>query len=252
MNTLVRNSMKDISLCCFSDDSMIVSKGNLIYSAKKLGFFNSDKIYHYCGYSVNENFYEKNRDILNQKRGCGYWLWKPYIILETLKKIPNNEYLLYLDSGTTILDDVSILKEVNSDVVLFHNEHNHIDWCKMDTLMHITPMFAIPDYKQLQASAMFLKNTVEVRNFIGEWLELCQIKRLIDDSPSVIPNAPSFKEHRHDQAILTCLDYKWGISKYLKWDDYITYDRNNFERKHPDKPILFWHHRKRNHEWENI
>ena len=41
---------------------------------------------------IDNDFIEKNKSILNCTRGGGYWLWKPYIINETLKKIVGYEY----------------------------------------------------------------------------------------------------------------------------------------------------------------
>lgn len=31
------------------------------------------------------SFYKENRSVLNQKQGAGYWLWRPYVILNELK-----------------------------------------------------------------------------------------------------------------------------------------------------------------------
>ena len=41
--------------------------------------------------NLDEDFKNKNVAILNKNKGAGYWLWKPYVILEKLKKIDLGE-----------------------------------------------------------------------------------------------------------------------------------------------------------------
>ena len=48
---------------------------------------------------VKTGFYQQHKSILDQPRGAGYWLWKPYYILETLKKLEENDILIYADAG---------------------------------------------------------------------------------------------------------------------------------------------------------
>ena len=38
-----------------------------------------DQHYSYGPNDLDKGFIEKNKEILKQKRGNGYWLWKPYI-----------------------------------------------------------------------------------------------------------------------------------------------------------------------------
>ena len=42
---------------------------------------------------VQTNFYQENKKILDQKTGAGYWLWKPYYILEVLKSAEENDFV---------------------------------------------------------------------------------------------------------------------------------------------------------------
>lgn len=36
-------------------------------------------------------FFQENKDILSEKRGFGYYMWKPYIILAQFKKIRDGD-----------------------------------------------------------------------------------------------------------------------------------------------------------------
>src|SRR4051812_31036380 len=50
---------------------------------------------------VETPFYQQNQGILDVARGGGYWLWKPYIILDTLRDIAHeDDFVIYWDVGS--------------------------------------------------------------------------------------------------------------------------------------------------------
>ena len=49
----------------------------LTYVTINKGF---DAVINYKSQHIDQKFYEENKRILDQNRGEGYWLWKPYII----------------------------------------------------------------------------------------------------------------------------------------------------------------------------
>ncbi|MES2252278.1 MAG: hypothetical protein V4482_01150 [Pseudomonadota bacterium] len=51
---------------------------------------------------IDPDFYKKNEHILKEKYGVGYWLWKPQIILQTMKMMPEDSIIIYLDVGYTL------------------------------------------------------------------------------------------------------------------------------------------------------
>ena len=46
---------------------------------------------------IASSYVSAHENVFSHKKGAGYWLWKPYIILETLEEIPENDILLYAD-----------------------------------------------------------------------------------------------------------------------------------------------------------
>ena len=44
-----------------------------------------DEVVSYSPQDIDTLFHDKNSSILKQKRGNGYWLWKPYFIERTLE-----------------------------------------------------------------------------------------------------------------------------------------------------------------------
>lgn len=203
------------------------------------------------------------------KRGFGWWQWKPQVIEIAMRGCANGDTLIYADVGVEFINNVShIIERMDQDIFLFGNNWEHAHWCKRDIVEAVWPCnkdsnCPRPHYevwdkfgKQCQASVIFFRVSDYSRQFVAEWLKWCLFEggRLIDDSPSRAPNHPEFRENRHDQSILTTLAYREGIK--LHWwpasynDGAFNYEKLS-EYAGDDYPILFNHHRRRNHEWES-
>ena len=70
--------------------------------------------------------------------------------------------------------------------------------------------------------ALILKKTENTIRYIQEWLDMCCIYEDITDSESKIENNNLFREHRHDQSLLSIILHKYNIQmkffekKYLQ------------------------------------
>jgi len=198
------------------------------------------------------------------QRGLGYWAWKPQIIDEMMTKyVKNGDTLIYSDAGVEFVDNLRyIVDRMDQDIFLFGNHWPHHSWCKGDIIDEImrAPHTEWTDGapwsifgKQCQASVIFFRVSDWSRKFVKEWLSWCQFEggRLVDDSPSRAPNHPEFQENRHDQAILTTMAYRDGIKLHwwpARYDGGFDYQKDP-EYQTDDYPILFRHHRLRNHEF---
>lgn len=240
-----------IRLVTYADQNMSKSLELCYESAYKNGVNNA----HVWDRQMLEatEFYQINREILDQQRGSGYWLWKPYIIYKALLDMNENDVLVYSDAGVEFINSVQhIILAMDEDVFLFGNNYNHADWCKYDVFDAIIPDKNLHHTKQVQASVIFIKPTQKAKEFVKEWLLYSQMPNLIDDSESKLPNYLTFAEHRHDQAILTCLQIKHGYKLHYWPAQYnngaFTYDK--IEHYKDSYPIIFHHHRKRNNQWQ--
>src|ERR1035437_835611 len=82
----------------YSDQKYELHQKKLNEQAEKI----FDGVYGYNReWLIKTEFYLENKTILDEKRGAGYWLWKPYIILETFKNIEYGDIICYLDCGDT-------------------------------------------------------------------------------------------------------------------------------------------------------
>jgi hypothetical protein len=205
----------------------------------------------WCPNDIDIEFRRLNYETFKQERGVGLWLWKPYIIYQTMLNAQDGDIVIYSDAGIEFIDNVNhIINRMDQDVFLFNNGWPHINWCKADVMYEINRWVvfeSFKDIKQAQASNIFIINSVRSRRFVKEWLLWCQMPGLIDDSPSIIPNNAHFSEHRHDQAILTALSIKHNIERH--WFPSTTAMNLREDNPGDTYPTLFNHHRKRNNEY---
>lgn len=173
------------------------------------------------------DFYKQNRKILDQKRGAGYWLWKPYIILEELKKLKKNDFLLYSDAQMLALEDCQKLYDICKEeggILLFTNMPQTMEcWCKRDALV-LSGMDTPEVRSSFDYAAMMSvwQNTPEARAFLEEWLNMCRDERMLTDLPNTQgkDNYPLFIDHRHDQALFSLLAIKKGIKRHRAPNQY--------------------------------
>ena len=189
----------------------------LIGQAKETGWFSTVvTVDHRRLFDIDIHLGNRNRSFIQQNpRGYGYWIWKPFVIQLALQRLPEGTHLLYLDAGCELnpqgFERLCLLYDHLTDATLvaFQIDEDAAKWTKADTLKHlgIDPQSPQVHFKQLSGGNILIKNSIESRRFIGIWQSLCEFDNysLLDDSPSKIPNHPSFKEHRHDQAIFSLL-----------------------------------------------
>jgi hypothetical protein len=151
-----------------------------------------------------------------------------------------------VDAGVKIIADINhIVKAMDQDIFFFTNGLQHVHWCKADVMQAINGRQLEAHWQQVQASAIFFRISPTTRNFIKEWLLWCQMPGFIDDSPSKLPNHPEFAEHRHDQAILTCLAIKYHYRLHW-WPDARWFISQRYRWPEDQYPTIFDHHRFRN------
>lgn len=183
----------------------IQNQNNLMMSASIYQVF--DVIMPYQPHNIDPEFYSKHKKILTKNRGGGYWLWKPYFILKTLKMMPENDVLLYADSSGVFRDGIyNLLKLAHTnDITVFPNFHSNRGMIKklvIDKMANGDDSYL--DKIQLDASLILLRNTAKSRKIIEEWLSYCEDHELLNDSESK-DEYKDFKDHRHDQSILSIM-----------------------------------------------
>ena len=227
----------------------------IIEEAKTSKFFN--ECIAYTLKDLDQNFIDKHSKFIeNNPRGYGYWIWKPYIILKTMEKLKYNDIIMYSDSGSVINSNgfkrLKYYYEIlNSyDIICFQIKYDEIEWNKKDTIDYILNIFTNSNYsilttKQITGGTIILRNNEKTYNFIKLWYNIMCNYDLIDDTPSKSPNFKEFKEHRHDQSILSLLTKLYDMNIYVCKDNYED-DNKNYEYLDNGDPRPFLPYRKKN------
>lgn len=199
----------------YSNDKFKDKQKDLTKQAENL----FDKVIEYDPSDLHgTEFYEENKEILDQPQGAGYCLWKPYIILETLKGMDNGDVLFYLDSADTFTNDVLNFIEGhfssdNNQILLTSGGSPNKRWTKRDCFILMNcDSEKYHNHIQIEAGVIVLKKTDRVVTILNEWLEFCKNKHIVTFMDNVYgENFPEFKEHRYDQSVLTNLAIKHGL-----------------------------------------
>jgi len=180
---------------------------------------------------VDTEFYKNNIDILTSDRGGGYWLWKPYILLDQCYKNPNEKFL-YMDCGDEIdIENIPKLLEIlgDSSLCLAKNFHSHSAYTKRDCFYFMN----CDDNKywnayQIEAGNILFKADEYSIKIFEEWLYWCKDPRILTDIPNEcgFPNHSNFIQHRWDQSVLTNLQIKYDL--YSTTDFTFLFNHNKF------------------------
>lgn len=216
-------------LISFANDIFYENQKRLEISALKFGI---DEVISYPDKKMRKTaFYKKNKKILKQKRGLGYWLWKPYIILDLMKKIKDGDFLVYSDSGIEIINNLTPLFKIcgKQDGILLFNCGGHLNkiWTKRDcfVLMDCDKEKYWNSEQTLGSFQVYEKKERSIR-FLKEYLKYGENENIITDIPNIMGflNFSEFKDHRHDQSILSILTKKYGIELFRdpsQWGNYL-------------------------------
>jgi len=183
----------------------------LAYSALNKGI---DFTLNYRRSHLDTSFVEKHAKILDHKKGAGYWLWKPWIILRTLETTPENAIIFYVDSGFVLRNPIQPLVELaqKHDMVFIAYDPKEFGSLggktKHEAFMRLNcDTLACRHAPMIWAGFMVLRNTSLTRVFIKKWLDYCCDETILTDTQSTLPEYPEYLNHLHDQSILGILCY---------------------------------------------
>ncbi len=224
------------------------SQRKLIKSAKRYNTF--DRIFSFTNKDIKKAFKIKNKKILSNKRGDGYWLWKPYLLKKTIDKMNFGDKVLYCDSGAYFINNPEYLLDlcsIDNPIIIFTTQcHKVIEWTKRDCLIIMdSDKQSIHDHDQACGGYQVYCKTPESVKFIDEYLNSCENETLITDTPSILAREyTEFKEHRHDQSILTLLAINYSIQFHRDPSQF----GNSFISEYPNDryPQIFNTHRESN------
>lgn len=231
-----------INFVSFGNELFLNARKRIYQEAHDMKCF--DEINVFSEKDIDKSFWKKHENFIkNNKRGYGYWIWKPQIILQVLTKMKDDDILLYCDSGCSLNKEgkqifdhyIEMTKNHHLGLACFQLSMEHVEkrWNKYSTVEKILgPKFEetyklIVNTPQCESGMIFIRKTSETINIIREWLFFCEQYDLINDSKSSKTDFKEFSEHRHDQSVWSLLVKKYGgllipdeTYFYPDWDNF--------------------------------
>ena len=187
---------------------------------------------------IPHHYREQHRKIFTQKRGDGYWLWKPFLIRQTMAGMRDGDVLFYCDSGSYFISPADPLIQLAarepSGIICFKLTHLEKRFTKRAAFVSLgVDHPAITDSTQVMASFILFRVGDAAREFVGEWLGHCENELLVTDAPSPPPlvEYPEFSEHRHDQSLFSLVAKRRGLRQYP--------DPSQWGNDDPERPPLY-------------
>ena len=189
-------------------------------TAKKWG---ADRVIEYTARDIDPKFRAANKEILDNPRGGGYYLWKPYVFYRAYQEIGDDDYLIYTDAGSVYVDSIQKLidcmekERVNLMLFSLQNEMLERKYTKRDAfILTGCDEEQYAETPQSIGGYMVCKKSTEVEDFFQEVLSYAQDIRIISDNPNTMgkDNYPGFIDHRHDQSVISLISKKRGIKKF--------------------------------------
>jgi hypothetical protein len=170
-------------------------------------------------------------EIARLPRGAGYWLWKPWLIWHALANSAEGDVIIYADAGSCFVSDPAqlvALTDAQPVVVFGHRSVGEPGgmmryWTKRDCFVLLdADTEAYWNAQCCTAGFQVYRNSPEARAFVDELLASCADPRVLTDAPNVmgLDNLPEFRDHRHDQSVLTILALKHGLPEHTDPSQY--------------------------------
>jgi hypothetical protein len=161
--------------------------------------------------------YKDYHNVFAAAKGGGYWAWKPMIILDALK---SSDEVLYLDSSVvpTGKDPILNMLKFTDKISAAKYSERQGKWTKRKCFTEMDcDSMEYWDALQVWAGVVSVKR--EGIPIVEEWKKWCMNYEVISDCPST-DNLEGFKDHRHDQSILTNLLIRHKQSTFESSDFY--------------------------------
>jgi hypothetical protein len=184
----------------------------------------ADKVIEYSPSDLDEDFVKKNNRILSYERGGGLWLWKPYLILKTLHKLNDGDYLFYCDAGAyyvnKIVHLVQALEKSKQSIMGFGLPLLERQFTKKETFVIMNCNNY--DENQVMGGYILIKKDDFSIQFVKEWLAYASNEEII--SPNYfhkeITEFEDYIAHREDQSIFSILYHKYNLIPFKEITQY--------------------------------
>jgi hypothetical protein len=172
---------------------------------------------------LDAGFVDRFRDVLERKRGGGYWIWKVPLIQQHLKRLKYGDILVYLDGGDSVNKNgadrfwwyVEQMQRTNTSILTFQmGHHKELKWTSdaIFKYFNITPKTSLWDKVantgQYIASMLIMRKTPQLESIMAMYNQtLYDDPYLFTDSYNKATKAKrgNFGDNRHDQSVFSVI-----------------------------------------------
>ena len=159
----------------------------------------------------------KNEHLFKKKRGAGFWIWKPQVCLEAIKKARPGELIVYCDAGQRFVGPYQpLLDAMGAHPMVFtqsDGERRGRRTIASDSKRFVLDFYEIaPESPQGQAdiasgNLFAFRNSPEAIDFLTHWRDdMTHDPRMVNwQLNNPLPEYPQFMRNKHDMASLSCL-----------------------------------------------
>lgn len=213
----------------YGSNAFLQSAKRIIEEAKSLAVFDGTQRYEYSDlpYAL------KSSPLFLDKKKGGHWIWKAYVIFDSLSKLNNGDILVYVDCGSELKNasgwQLQFDKLKNSDALFFqYRDDKDYGWKTYNPdltdnpkLKYWTKKSVVEQFQnlfendeewleknKLWAGFIILKKTPEIVQLIKDWMDLMIYRPDLVTDPLIFERdkqLEGFASHRYDQTILSAI-----------------------------------------------
>lgn len=168
------------------------------------------------------DFWKQHGDFIQANaQGYGFWIWKIYLLQKLMRqdKYKEGDIFFYVDAGCEMnlrgklrFKEYIKLVEENDTLAMRLETFSERKYTKMDLLKYVNASDEVIESDQIEGGILFIKKTKQNMEMLDEIYQIqssCNY-HFIDNTESISPNSSEFKEHRHDQSVISLMFKKYN------------------------------------------
>lgn len=200
-----------VAVCSFGTAAYAGALDRLRHAALVHG--RADAVFLYNETDVADFFAANPGHLAPGNRGHGWWAWKPYVILKTFESLADGDTLVYCDACVDVLRPLRGILPHDIDIGLFGlggRGHTIKNWTHAKALKDMNFLHCPEAAPMVNAGIQAYRVSPASRAFLAEYLDWCRrlevvADRAVDPRGKDIVAHPGFRDHRHDQSVLSVL-----------------------------------------------
>jgi hypothetical protein len=171
---------------------------------------------------IQTEFYREHHAYLDMNAYHNGFVFKPYIILDLLKQINEDDIVFYHDCAPRPLKSsakpmIDLCVKNGGSVFMQWGDHNR-NWVKRDAFYYMgCDTEACHEAVSLQATWLVIQKKAWSMRFVEEWLKFNLDERIasyVKPDTCGLPPLKDFVENRGDQSVMSVLAFKYGIKSF--------------------------------------